>query len=359
MPKIVAPKFLNMKPCNECHPPRPSFGSDSSSSDDTLRQLEWLSGKKPAADPLARLRDQGSSTRPNVGVPSYTEKLKSDPLYQWLLKASPEELRLYSLVASAAEAQKPSTLPPPKPYEFHAVSPQEQAAKNWRLSVERTKSVVFPGSGVPVDWGYLDQQADIERRMAAMRASEASDKQKVLQFVLEQIIIFAATDGLGKLLELGAQVIRTESGGARLLYQGQSVEFTEAQMRVLTSPTRTGIPKNGIAPKKLPPGQVDPKSLNITGSTQGELFSGDIAWMRQQLRNNPEKFWKDTVAEDGKIKILEIQGKRYLSNGNHRWHAAVDEGVTIPDWAIEFQLRPEYRGQLTPLDQMIRLPGGR
>jgi hypothetical protein len=99
--------------------------------------------------------------------------------------------------------------------------------------------------------------------------------------------------------------------------------------------------------------------LNIVGSTQGKLYNGDIAWMRQQLRNNPEQFWRQTVATDGKIKILEINGRRYIANGNHRWHAAVEEKVTIPKWAIEVQVRPEFRGRLTPLDQMTRVPGGR
>jgi hypothetical protein len=115
----------------------------------------------------------------------------------------------------------------------------------------------------------------------------------------------------------------------------------------------------GTAAPGTPPGRVDPKSLNIVGSTQKKLYDGDIAWMRQQLRDNEIQFWKDTVAADGKIRIIEINGRRFLANGNHRWHAAVAEGKTIPKWAIEIQVRPEFKGELTPFDQMIRVPGGR
>ena len=78
-------------------------------------------------------------------------------------------------------------------------------------------------------------------------------------------------------------------------------------------------------------GDIDPTSLHIVGSTQPELFDGTIQAMRQQFRNDPAAFWKQALSQDGPIEIWEINGQRYLSNGNHRWQAAaVEEGVTIP-----------------------------
>jgi len=60
------------------------------------------------------------------------------------------------------------------------------------------------------------------------------------------------------------------------------------------------------------------------------LFDGTVQAMRGQLRNDPAAFWKQALSQDGPIEIWEINGQRYLYNGNHRWHAAVEEGVTIP-----------------------------
>jgi intein/homing endonuclease len=111
--------------------------------------------------------------------------------------------------------------------------------------------------------------------------------------------------------------------------------------------------------RKVTTPAVDAKDMKIVGSTQSELFEGDLAWMKQQLKDNPQQFWKTTVERDGKIKIIEIDGKRYLENGNHRWHAASEAEVPIPEWAIQVEVRTSYGGQLTPLDQMTRMPGGR
>jgi hypothetical protein len=87
---------------------------------------------------------------------------------------------------------------------------------------------------------------------------------------------------------------------------------------------------------------VNPRSLNIEGSTQPELFEGTIQGMRQQLRNpqTAEAFWRDSVAKDGPIRILEVNGKRYIENGNHRFQAALAQGVKIPEWAIKVEQAP-------------------
>ncbi len=52
--------------------------------------------------------------------------------------------------------------------------------------------------------------------------------------------------------------------------------------------------------------------------------------MAQQLKANPTKFWQDALAKDGPIEIWNINGERYLFNGNHRFQAALQAGVDIP-----------------------------
>jgi hypothetical protein len=108
-------------------------------------------------------------------------------------------------------------------------------------------------------------------------------------------------------------------------------------------------------------GGVDPRSLNIHGSMQPELFAGTVQGMRQQLSNlhTAEAFWRQSVARDGPITIYEISGQRFLFNGNHRFQAALAEGVPIPEWAIRIEQRPNYSGPLFGLDQMIWLPGNK
>lgn len=45
---------------------------------------------------------------------------------------------------------------------------------------------------------------------------------------------------------------------------------------------------------------------------------------------DPGRFWQEALARDGPIEVWVIQGERYLHNGNHRFHAAVQAGVGIP-----------------------------
>jgi len=102
---------------------------------------------------------------------------------------------------------------------------------------------------------------------------------------------------------------------------------------------------------------VDPKSLNIVGSTQPEFYDGIVQEMREQLRTDPSAFWTTTLGEDGPIEIWEINGKRYLYNGNHRWRAAVEENVAIPAENIRIVDKTGSQIPTWPLHQMHRLPG--
>jgi hypothetical protein len=102
---------------------------------------------------------------------------------------------------------------------------------------------------------------------------------------------------------------------------------------------------------------VDPTSLNIIGSTQPEFYDGIVHDMRQRLRTDPSAFWKTSLNEDGPIEIWEIDRKRYLYNGNHRWHAAVEENATIPAENIRIVGKTGSQIPTWPLNQMHRLPG--
>jgi RHS repeat-associated protein len=68
--------------------------------------------------------------------------------------------------------------------------------------------------------------------------------------------------------------------------------------------------------------------LNVVGSTQPELFMGTVREMAQQMRSGIFDWQK--ALERGAIEIWEINGKRYLYDGNHRFHAALEAGVPIP-----------------------------
>lgn len=79
---------------------------------------------------------------------------------------------------------------------------------------------------------------------------------------------------------------------------------------------------------------MSPQSLNIKGSTQLEIFRGTVEAIAQQLVADPNRFWQDSTAADGSIEIWEIQGERYIYNGNHRYHAAIQAAADIPTAAV-------------------------
>jgi RHS repeat-associated protein len=107
----------------------------------------------------------------------------------------------------------------------------------------------------------------------------------------------------------------------------------------------------GVAPVQA---GVNPRSLNIHGSMNSGVSPQTVNGMRQQLRTpqTAEAFWRQSVAQDGPITIYEINGQRYIFNGNHRYQAALAEGAQIPEWAIRIEQRPNYSGPLFRLDQL-------
>jgi hypothetical protein len=160
-------------------------------------------------------------------------------------------------------------------------------------------------------------------------------------------------------------------GGRQAFESGYEAGETAAMIRVMQRdvaknlalhdrmnpiPDAIPIPEDIPAPR---PAGVTPRSLNVNGSMDPVVFEGTIDGMRAQLRNpqTAEAFWRSTVARDGPITIYEINGQRYIFNGNHRFQAALAEGAEIPEWAIRVEQRPNYTGPLFRLDQMDRLPG--
>ena len=79
--------------------------------------------------------------------------------------------------------------------------------------------------------------------------------------------------------------------------------------------------------------------------------------MIQKLRTDADAFWRDALAADGPLEIWEINGGRWLANGNHRFQAAIRAGADIPADHVRIV---DKTGQAIPtwrFDQMSRLPG--
>ena len=77
-----------------------------------------------------------------------------------------------------------------------------------------------------------------------------------------------------------------------------------------------------------------PHALNVCGSTQPEVFEATVATMARMMKTNHARFWRDSVKGEGPIELWEINGARFIYNGNHRYHAAVRAGEDIPDDAL-------------------------
>ncbi len=74
---------------------------------------------------------------------------------------------------------------------------------------------------------------------------------------------------------------------------------------------------------------VHPNSLNVIGSLQPDLTKEILDSMIQKMEEG--KFdWEKAKENDGFIEIWEVQGNRYLANGNHRYYAAEQIGIDIP-----------------------------
>jgi hypothetical protein len=102
---------------------------------------------------------------------------------------------------------------------------------------------------------------------------------------------------------------------------------------------------------------VSPQALAIKGSTQPEIFRATVNAMAQALATDPAKFWQEALARNGSIEIWEISGDRFLYNGNHRYHAAIQAGVEIPAAAVVIVDRTGSSIVTYPLDQLTWLPG--
>jgi hypothetical protein len=57
------------------------------------------------------------------------------------------------------------------------------------------------------------------------------------------------------------------------------------------------------------------------------------------------------------LEIWEINGERFLYNGNHRYHAAAQAGADIPPTAVRIVDRTGSTIPTFPLDQLDWLPG--
>ena len=102
-----------------------------------------------------------------------------------------------------------------------------------------------------------------------------------------------------------------------------------------------------------------PQALNLKGGTQPEIFKGTVDAIAQRLLVNPAAFWEAAFAQDGPIEIWEINGERWLCNGNHRYQAAVQTGVEIPESQVIVVNMPGTAIPTWRFDQMIWLAGSK
>ncbi len=101
---------------------------------------------------------------------------------------------------------------------------------------------------------------------------------------------------------------------------------------------------------------IDPYSLPVKGTTQPEIFRGTVDEMAEKLTQNPSKFWRESVAEDGPIEIWVINDSYFITNGNHRYQAALKTGATIPSEAIEV-LKSDSAIPTFSLENLTWMPG--
>jgi hypothetical protein len=102
---------------------------------------------------------------------------------------------------------------------------------------------------------------------------------------------------------------------------------------------------------------LTPQALNLKGGTQPEIYKGTVGAIAQELLVNPTALWQAAFSRDGPIVIWEINGERWLFNGNHRYQAAMQAGVEVPDAHIKIV---DMTGSAIPtwrFDQMIWLAG--
>jgi len=102
---------------------------------------------------------------------------------------------------------------------------------------------------------------------------------------------------------------------------------------------------------------LSPQLLNLKGGTQPEIYQGTVDAIAQELRVDPTTFWQDAKLDDGPIEIWEINGDRWLFNGNHRYQAAIQAGVDIPDTHIWIVHKSGSTIPTWRFDQMIWLAG--
>jgi hypothetical protein len=102
---------------------------------------------------------------------------------------------------------------------------------------------------------------------------------------------------------------------------------------------------------------LTPQSLNVSGATQPAIYIGTVDDIAAELIADPAKYWQEAMLDDGPITIWIINGERWLSNGNHRYQAAIRVGADIPETQV---IIADMTSQAIPtwrFDQMNWLPG--
>lgn len=102
---------------------------------------------------------------------------------------------------------------------------------------------------------------------------------------------------------------------------------------------------------------MSPHALNLVGATQVEIYAETVDDMVKAIQIDAGRFWRQSLLTDGPIEIWEVSGLRYLSNGNHRYQAALLTGVDIPEDSIVLIDKSLSLVVTFRFDQMIWLQG--
>lgn len=102
---------------------------------------------------------------------------------------------------------------------------------------------------------------------------------------------------------------------------------------------RKNVKKNAIK------NGMDPRSFPIEGTSNLKYSRGHVEKLKQELngKSDPKdvhEIWRSFENQNGtpdvdRITIWVINGKNYITEGNHRWIAAKELGVKIPDEFIQ------------------------
>lgn len=99
-------------------------------------------------------------------------------------------------------------------------------------------------------------------------------------------------------------------------------------------------------------------ALNIAGSLNAAIERNRIDFLKNLLGDPKTRgaAWDKMGLDDGPIEIWNINGKRFLANGNHRFHAAKELGIPIPHNQVKIIDKGSSPIPTIRLEDLVELP---